>query len=472
MKVFIIKIALAGLFLIVFLLLNTSCSYLKKDSLSSSNFDIPSTFSVDGFSEYPLDYNKGWWHAFDSSELNELIIKSLSENPSLEQAWARINQANAIASKLGSTVYPNLNASLDVSDQSPKNPLLGSDNWSSGLVSNYELDFWGRLFSIRSSANLDALSAREAFETIAITLSAEVALRWNDLIACEMEINVLQQQLSANQTSLELIELRYKNSLATALDIFQQKQAVESVASLIPIAERKKQLASIELSSLLGTTKEYEIKTSSIPEVAPLPELGLPIDLLTRRPDVKLAIKNLQSADWLVNAAKADRLPSIRLTASYDSRSESASNLFNNWVTTLAGNLLMPVFDGKQRRSEQQRAEAFAYEKLGFYKETVLRAIEEVETALALENTQKKYIDKLSIQFNAAEKAYNEAINRYRNGAVEYTTVLFQLNTLQQLERSIISAQSNLLAYRIALYRSLGGNWMKKIKLEEENEKN
>ena len=472
MKIFIIKIALVGMFLIAFLLLNTSCAYLNKDSLASTNFDIPNTFSVDEHSEYTLDYNKGWWHAFNSDELDELIIESLSENPSLEQAWARISQANAVASKLGSTIYPKLNASIDVSDQSPKNPILGAENWSGGLISNYELDFWGRLFSIRASANLDVLSAQEAFETVAITLSAEVALRWNELIACEMEINILEQQLSANQTSLELIELRYKNSLATALDIFQQKQAVESIAALIPIAERKKQLASIELSSLLGTSKKYEIETSSIPAIAPLPELGLPIDLLTRRPDVKLAIKNLQSADWLVNAAKADRLPSIRLIANYDSSGESASSLFNNWVTTFAGNLLLPVFDGKQRRSEQERAEAFAYEKLGAYKETVIRAIEEVETALALENTQKKYINKLSIQFSAAEKAYDEAVNRYRNGAVEYTTVLFQLNALQQLERSIIGAQSNLLAYRIALYRSLGGNWMKKIKLEEKNEKN
>ena len=472
MKITIKKLILRSSCFIIFLLLNTSCSSYKSNNHILDNLNLPESFSITNSSNYALEINKEWWHAINSDELNKLILKAFKNNPSLEQSWARLNQANTVALKKGASIYPSIDVGLDIIDQSSRNSQFNSNNWSSGIVSNYELDFWGKLYSIRSSAKLDALSARYAYETAAITLSAEVALRWNNLIASKMEIKVLKKQLKANQTSQELIELRFKNSLATALDVFQQKQAVESIAALIPIAERKKRIASLELSALLGEINGQEISSSSFPKIDPVPQLGLPIDVISSRPDIKQAAANLESADWLMNAAKMDRLPTIRLTGNYKSDGETASGLFDNWISSLAGNLILPIFDGKQRRLEQERTEAIVLEKLSLYKQKTLRAIEEIETALTLEQTQSEYNEALNIQFKAARNAYNEAISRYRNGAVEYTTVLFQLNLLQQLERSVISANSNLLSYRIALHRAIGGNWMKELKLEDEYEKN
>ena len=123
----------------------------------------------------------------------------------------------------------------------------------------------------------------------------------------------------------------------------------------------------------------------------------------------------------------------------------------------------MPFFDSGQRKAEKNRSLALSEERLGFYKETILRAFQEVETSITLEETQKKYINSLKEQLEAAENSYNEAISRYQNGALEYTTVLFQLNSFQQLQRSMIQAKEKEIAYRIALHRALGGKWVETL---------
>ena len=139
-------------------------------------------------------------------------------------------------------------------------------------------------------------------------------------------------------------------------------------------------------------------------------------------------------------------------------------------MSTLVGSLSAPLLDAGARRAETERTQAVLREAVAAYRATVIQAINEVEQALNLEVTQATYTAALAVRLKAAQQAYNEAIRRYRNGAIDYTTVLFQLNTLQQIERLQISAQADQISYRINLLRSLGGNWMKQ--LEEPGESN
>ena len=146
-----------------------------------------------------------------------------------------------------------------------------------------------------------------------------------------------------------------------------------------------------------------------------------------------------------------------------ESTEGSAEELFDNWLSTLVGNVSAPLFDAGGRRAETERAQAILREAVAAYRATVIQAINEVEQALNLEATQATYTAALTVQQNAAKQAYDEALRRYRNGAIDYTTVLFQLNTLQQIERLQISAQADQISYRINLLRSLGGNWVKQL---------
>ena len=444
------------------LFFTSSCTTLKPVGAAESINFIPESYST-GVKSKDSNNEVAWWQSFQSDELNNLISTTLSKNLSIDQAWARLKQSKELAAKRGAAIYPNLEINLNVSEQDPLPLVYDANNWSGGIASNYELDLWGRINAIKSSAKLDAVTAKQAAETLMVTLSAEVALKWNEVIARRLELAVLAEQISSNKTMLELIELRFNNSLASALDVFQQKQIVESSQALRPILERQEKLALLELSTLLGTTKLPEINTQYIVKISPLPELGLPINLLSNRPDIKAAKSSLEASEWLVVAAKADRLPAIRISSKLSSTGESSSELFDNWITTFLGGLTMPFFDSGQRKAERNRSIALSEERIGYYKETVLKAIQEVETSLALEETQKKYINSLKEQLKAAENSYNEAISRYQNGALEYTTVLLQLNSFQQLQRSMIQAKEKEIAYRIAIHRSLGGKWVENL---------
>jgi outer membrane protein TolC len=158
------------------------------------------------------------------------------------------------------------------------------------------------------------------------------------------------------------------------------------------------------------------------------------------------------------------------LSGRIESTEGNAEELFDNWLSTLIGSLSSPLIDAGGRRAETERTQAVLRESIAAYRATVIQAINEVEQALNLEETQANYTAALEVRLNAAKQAYDESLQRYRNGAIDYTTVLFQLNTLQQIERLQISAQADQISYRINLLRSLGGNWVKQ--LEEPGESN
>jgi len=327
--------------------------------------------------------------------------------------------------------------------------------------SKTEVDLWGRIKSQTEAAALDRETSREQLNTVAITLSSQVALRWTALVAQRLQTEVIHRQLESNKTSLELIELRFRKSLSTALDVYQQRQAVAGTESRIPLVELREELLINELTALLGRAdfQSLEIPDEQLPRLGTLPNIGIPADVLANRPDVRQAGLRLQSADWTVSAARADRLPALRLTASGGYANAEISDIFDDWIANLAASVTGPIFDGGRRKAEVQRTRAVVNERLAAYRETVINAIKEVEDALVSEQKQHDYIEALDDRLHAATRSYEEAINRYRNGLIDYTTVLLQLTPLQTLERDRVEAQYNLLQYRINLYRALGGSW-------------
>jgi len=181
--------------------------------------------------------------------------------------------------------------------------------------------------------------------------------------------------------------------------------------------------------------------------------------MLAARPDVRAAGLRLEAADWQVAAARANRLPAIRLTGSASMGADSLDLIFDNWLLSLAGNLTAPLFDAGRRAAETGRMKARADEKLWTYRQTVYTAIKEVEDALVSEEKQKQHILALEAETSVARHAFDEAVARYRKGLSDYLPVLTQLLSLQNLERDMIQRNAELLLYRINLYRALGGTW-------------
>jgi outer membrane protein, multidrug efflux system len=424
----------------------------------------PSNFEALNFSLYSdstADATNRWWETFQSLELNTLVDEALTNAPSIHQAWARLDQAQALAVKAGAARFPSVGVDGSATTRKDSLTYETSESYSLGLNASYELDLWGRIHSATKAAALDRDASREQLHTVAITLSSQVALNWMGMVSQQLQTERIQQQLEANQTSLELMELRFRKSQATALDVYQQRQTVAATESRIPPAELREALLRNSLTALLGRTdfQSLNLSSTNLPTLGPLPAVGIPADVLANRPDVRRAGLRLQAADWSVSAARADRLPAIRLTASADYTNIQSSNLFNDWYANLIGSITGPIFEGGRRKAEVKRTRSVAEERLADYRETVINAMKEVEDALVSEQKQHRYIEALDRNVQLSRNSYNEAFNRYRTGLSQYLPVLVELVQLQSLERDRIAAQYNLLQYRINLYRALGGTW-------------
>ena len=439
------------------------CSSCALWPLPKHAVEAPEQFSLR--SAGTVDSTNRWWQSFHSLELDALVDEALTNSPGIQQAWARLAQAEAIAVKAGAARWPSLTADVSGSSRQNQTTRNSIESYSLGLTASYELDLWGRVHSVASAAALDREASREQFSTAAMTLASQTALRWIGLIALQQQADLIHSQLQANRDSLELVELRFRRSQASALDVFQQRQTVAGTEALLPQIARSQEVQRNELAALLGRSdfQTLEISAEKLPTLGKLPGIGIPAAVLDNRPDVRQARLKLRAADWQVRAARADLLPAIRLSASAEYSNARFSDLFDDWYANLIGGITGPVFEGGRRKAEVDRTRAVAQERVAAYRETVLTAIKEVENALVSETRQREYTDRLDEQLAAARKSYEESVNRYRNGLIEYTTVLVQLNSLQQLERSRVSAQQDLLGYRIDLYRALGGSWPEEL---------
>ena len=202
---------------------------------------------------------------------------------------------------------------------------------------------------------------------------------------------------------------------------------------------------------------EYDVTV--LPNLPPLPETGIPAELIQRRPDVKGSFKRLLAADRDLAMAISNKYPRVTLSASVSTAAYNVEDLFNDWGRSLAGNLLAPIFQGKELSAEADRAEAIKKQRLYEYGETILTAFREVEDALIRETKQVESIQSLEQQVELVVKTNEQLRMEYLNGMSNYLDVLTSLHEEQQLRRDLLNAKLSLLEYRIALYRSLAGDF-------------
>ena len=455
------RFAIASSVLMVLCLV--SCSAFTPRARISPEGDLPETFSL--YTQEP-DPAGRWWEEFGDPELTAMVDLALSGNFTIREAWSRLAQARARAVQAGAARYPDLAATAGATRSRTRAGTASRNSrtereYSLGVAGGYELDLWGRVRSEREAAELETTATREDLNSAAVTLASEIAVRWVEIVSLKMQQRLLAQQLETNLTYLELIELRFRRAMVSALDVYQQKQVVENVRAEIPLVEGREQLLRHELSLLMGRPPRAcpPVTRAELPEPSPVPSTGIPADLLAARPDLRAAGLRLRAADRQVSVARAKRLPDISLSANAVYGADQLNSLFETWVVSLAENLTAPLFDAGRRKAEVERAGAAAEEALAGYRSAVLNAVKEVEDALVTEATQREHIRGLAKVISAARRALEEAGVRYRNGLNEYLPVLTQLRTVQELERDLIQQRRDMLIARIGLYRALGGTW-------------
>lgn len=413
-----------------------------------------------------------WWKSFGDKHLNALIDEALGANLDLRSAWARLAQARALAVQAGADTWPqvNIEGSAARSRAIPPAPAETGPAWANQLrlsaASSYEVDLWGRVSAQRRAARADLDAARQGAETAAMSLAAEVADTWFAIAAQAAQLALLRAQADTSRTYVELTELRFRVGQATALDVLQQRSQQASVQSLFPPEGARLRTLNHRLAVLLGRAPCVIVDAESavpLPDPPPLPAVGLPADLLARRPDIRAAVARLEASDFKAAAAVANRLPTLRLTGSYGYQSDELSSLLDDWIASIAAGVVGPVLDGGRRRAESRRAEAVVQEELARCGQAILVALRETEDALALETAQARQLDLLRRQLTLARDTLSESQARYRGGLLDYLPVLVALTRFQQLERETIGAHRQLLSYRVQLHRALGGEWTRDL---------
>jgi len=446
-----------ALLLAIVMILLSGCSMATQDL--KTPLAVPAQFSESGNSPLP----DKWWESFDDPVLSGLIDQALKNNFSLKTAWDRLSQAEALGRSAGADLFP----ALDAEAENSRNRFFEDGqtseghSYSLGLAASYELDLWGRVRSSRDAAAFDAQASAEDLRAAVLTLSAEVAGTWYQLVEQYGQLDMLDEQIVTNNQVLELVTLQFRTGQVGIADMLQQRQLVESNRGEKAQVVAQVKVLEHQLAILLGYSPLQSVapRVSKLLNLPLMPKTGLPAELIQRRPDIRSAYYSVLAADSDLAAAIADRFPRLSLTSGVDTTGAHTRDLFDNWLATLAANLVAPIIDGGLRKADVDRTRAVASEVLHTYGQTILDALGEVEDALAQEQHQRDFIASLDKQLKLAGQVIKRVRDRYLQGTMDYQRVLDALLSQQELQQSLLTAKRDLVQDRIDLCRALGTGW-------------
>ena len=420
--------------------------------------EISDSFSTTGTAPLP----EKWWSAFEDNELDSLIESALTNNFDLQTAWDRLTQTEAIARKSSAILRPQaeLEAFFRRSRQENQDTTNYSSLYTLGIAASYEVDLWSKLRSLQNASQLDVEAGRDAVDTAAITLAASIANTWYQLGENKALVRIAQEQIETNKKVLDIVTVQFRKGMASAADVLRQRQLVASTEARLITAEETVELLQYQLSVLIGKQPVLDWQDASIdlPDLPPMPRIGIPAEVLRRRPDVRQGYRQIQAADQRLAAAIADRYPRISILANIETSSgTSVHDLFDDWLANLAANAIQPLFDADLRKAEVERQKAVVSERIHTWGQTILYALQDVEAALTWHQQQTQLLENLKRQLSLARQTYQRIRESYIKGQVDYIRVLESLQSLQELERNVVRAQSNLIQSRIDLYRSIAG---------------
>lgn len=393
--------------------------------------------------------------------MNSLVDQALEANLQLAGDWEQFRAALAVVQREKSFLWPDIQASARTAISRPEPDFAGGENLQIGVSASYEIDLWGRIRSGIEAERFRAQASYFDYQAAAMTLSAETAITWFRLLSARKQLDLINKQIETNQDIVRLIRARFTGGQIRAVDILRQEQLLESTKDQRIFYETNIELLKNQLSVLLGRPPQNTVSfpRDSLPELPPMPETGLPLELIRRRPDVKQAYNLVLAADRDMAQAIRNKYPRISLNLEGQMRSNNYNSLFQDWAYTLAGNIVAPLIYGGRLRAEVDRTQAIKNQVLYDYGQTVLISFREVEDALIREQKQKERIKVLQDRLDLAKKTNDQLRIEFLNGLSDYLDVLLQLDEQQQLQRDMIEAKQTLLEIRISLYRALAGDF-------------
>lgn len=416
----------------------------------------------------PAEVPARWWSQFNDPELDRLVDLALQHNADLQQAVARVEQAEALLRQARAAQWPRVNvdgsATRGRASETTGQPGGGVVANQFQLVASaaFELDFWGRLRRASEAARAQALASRYAHEVVRQTVAGLVAQSYFVLRTLDEQMALTRETLRTREEALRVMRLRLQAGVSGRLDIDQAEGLRADAALQLRELERQRSLAQSQLGLLTGQTGLAlgEGRVRSLP-VPPVPPAGLPSTLLERRPDVRQAEQLLVSANAQIGVAKAAMFPTLSLTGLAGGQSAELSDLLKgpSRIWSVGFGLTLPIFDAGLRRAQTEQAQARQREALAAYQGAVQSAFKDVADALAnLRAARESQADAEAAE-RAAVNALDLAQRRYGSGYSGYLELLDAQRTANQARLQTLSNRQAQLAATVDLFKALGGGW-------------
>ena len=409
-----------------------------------------------------------WWDVFQDPVLQQLIRTALQQNYDVRIAASRVLQAQAQLGITRADQFPTVSAGSQVSGQyNPKTsrafPAYRTNAGELDLSVVWNLDFWGKYRRQTEAARANLLASQWGQRAVLSSVVSSVATAYFTLRELDLALDVSKQTLAARQNSLQLTNVLAKNGSASALDVRQSEQLVYTAAETIPDLERQITQEENTLSILLGDNPGPIPRGRSLTEQPNPPTIpvGLPSDLLERRPDIREAEATLVAANAEIGVAKAALFPSLSLTGTAGYESFALNNLFTHSqrMWNGAGSVTQPIFAAGALRSGIRLAEAQKQEMLLTYQQTIMNAFQEVSNSLVAYRKNREFREQQELLTAAAEDTDRLSKLLYQHGGASYLQVLISENSDFSAQLNLAQAQLNERLALVQLYNALGGGW-------------
>jgi multidrug efflux system outer membrane protein len=424
---------------------------------------------VDAAQQSPINFQANWWAQFHDTTLDALITRATKNSPDLKIALARLNQSRALLGTARSQQLPDIEAQTSYSRSREQQPgfTTGREtitNYQAGFDASWELDLFGGVRRSVEAARADSQAGEASLQDAQVTLFAEVARHYFDLRGTQLRLDVARRDIDNQRDSLKLIKSRADVGTGSDQDVASARARLAAVEAQLPVLETQAQADTFRLAVLLGE-RPGELDIDLSPKTFHPINTSLPIgnagDVLARRPDIRVAERELAAANARIGVAKADWFPHISL-GGFVGFLAGRSNDFGGAESrawSVAPSISWAGLNVQRVRSGVKASEARADEAKANYQRTVLGALEDVDNALVGYNQQRVRVQKLDEQATQSTRAAELARIRYEAGATDYLELLDAQRTQLSAEDQLAEAEAGINLQAIALYKALGGGW-------------
>jgi NodT family efflux transporter outer membrane factor (OMF) lipoprotein len=411
-----------------------------------------------------------WWEIFHDQALNELEEQVNVSNQTIALAEAQYRGARALVAGVRSSLFPAVGVGASVTRSSGLTTTSAGAGQAPVAVTAYEvpvdlgweLDLFGRIRRSVQAAIAGVQASAADLESVRLAMQAEAAVDYFLLHGVDAEIQLLQKTVAGYQTEYGLTENRYRQGVASGIDVAQAKTQLESTRAQATDLEITRAQLEHALAVLAGKPPQ-EFSAAAAPLGAAPPEIpvGLPSELLERRPDIAAAERHVAAANAQIGIAVAGYFPTLNLTGLAGYYGSPLASLFSlpNRIWSLGASLAETIFDAGKRRSTYRQAWAAYDATVAEYRETVLTALQQVEDNLAALRMLAQEAQYQAVAVAAAERTLSLAKNRYMNGVTSYLEVVSAQNTALANERLAVELLTRQSTASVNLIKALGGGW-------------